>query len=159
MKIVLATIGAPRDRALAATIREYEARAARYFQLEVIEVPTSRATGASAAEVRRREGEALLTRLPDRLHRIALTRDGSRSSSSELAERLREMGTYGLPGAVFVLGGAFGLAADVLRTADETMRLSTFTFPHEIARLVLAEQIYRAGTIIRGEPYHKGTRP
>jgi 23S rRNA (pseudouridine1915-N3)-methyltransferase len=70
---------------------------------------------------------------------------------------LQRHATHGSAGAAFLIGGALGLADEVLRAADRRMRLSTFTFPHDIARLMLAEQLYRAGTIVRGEPYHKGS--
>lgn len=156
MKIVVASIGTPRDRAIAAAIRDYETRASRYFAFEVIEVPDIRATSLSPDEVRRREGEALMARIPDRLERLAVTRTGRSITSQELAGRLREMSTYGLPGAAFLIGGAFGLHSSVVDAAHGTLSLSGCTLPHDIARLVLAEQIYRAGTIIRGEPYHKG---
>lgn len=156
MRIAVVAIGSPRDSALAALIREYESRASRYFSFDVIEVPGVRGGSLNPDEVRRREGEALLAKTPVRLARFAVTRIGRSMSSSELATRLGEMGTYGLPGAAFIIGGAHGLDEAVLEAAEERLSLSAFTFPHEIARLVLAEQIYRAGTINRGEPYHKG---
>lgn len=158
MRIIMACIGAPRDRAIAAAINEYETRAARYFNFEVVEVPSVNARTGPPDEVRRLEGEALMARIPDRLERFAVTRTGRSITSVEFAERLRDMATYGLPGAAFVIGGAFGLHRSVVDAAHGTLSLSACTYPHDIARLVLAEQIYRAGTIIRGEPYHKGPR-
>lgn len=145
-------VGKP-GRVLARPIAVFEERAGRYFDLEVVEVRPGR--GAPDA-VREEEGRALLARLPDRCRTYALTRAGDGVASRELAEELREIGTYGPGAAAWVIGGAFGLSADVLAAADRRITLSPMTLPHELTRLVLAEQLYRAGTILRGEPYHKG---
>lgn len=153
MKLALAVVGAPRTPGLARAIEEYEERARRYFRLEVAEV--SPASG-DPGRARSREGRALLRRAPDELRLFALTREGKALTSAGLARHLDRMGTYGRPGAAFLVGGAHGLAADVLDRADHRLSLSPMTLPHELARLVLTEQIYRAGTILRGEPYHKG---
>jgi 23S rRNA (pseudouridine1915-N3)-methyltransferase len=146
-------------RLLQPAIAEYEQRAARYWTLDVIEVKEERAgKGASEEQVRAREGERLMARLPAGAHVIALTRAGGDAfSSARLARHLSELALRASPGAAFVIGGAFGLARELLIHADVRMRLSAFTLTHDLARLVLAEQLYRAGTIQRGEPYHKGS--
>lgn len=146
-------------RLLQPAIAEYEQRAARYWSLEVIEVKEERAgKGVSEEQVRAREGERLEERLPRGAHVIVLTRAGGDAfSSARLARHLSELATRASPGAAFVIGGAFGLARELLMRADLRMRLSAFTLTHDLARLVLAEQLYRAGTILRGEPYHKGS--
>lgn len=156
MKIVVIAVGTSDTPGVTAALRHYEERAGRYFDLEVIELPTA-AGGLSSDEVREREGEALLRRRPDDLELLALTREGKGMTSRALARYLGELATYGRPGAVFALGGAHGLASRVLEAARFRLSLSPMTLPHALARLVLAEQIYRAGTILRGEPYHKGT--
>lgn len=102
------------------------------------------------------EGERLLSRVPPGVEVAALTRDGTPLSSRGLADWLQELAVGGHPGVAFLIGGAYGLHGDVLSRARRRVSLSAMTLPHEFARLVLAEQIYRAGTIARGEPYHKG---
>lgn len=154
MKVALAAVGTPGTAGVARAIREYEERARRYFRLEVIEVASVSAPSPRA--VRRREGEALVRRVAEELEVFALTREGKGLTSRGLARYLGRLSTYGRPGAAFLLGGAHGLSASVRERADHRLSLSPMTLPHELARLVLTEQIYRAGTILRDEPYHKG---
>lgn len=156
MKVILAVVGKARGT-LAAPIAEYEKRAARYHSLEVVEVKerTSRKAGG-AAEVMEEEGKRLLARVPAGFEVVALHREGEGWSSVRLAEYLAEQALRASPGVAFLVGGAFGLSPEVLARARHHLSLSDFTMPHEMARLVLAEQLYRAGTISRGEPYHKG---
>ncbi len=135
--IVVGRAGAP----LKDAIFEYETRAGRYWKFNVIEV---------ASETR------LLARLPERAQIVALTRTGRGMSSTELAAYLEDHALHSTPEVCFVIGGALGLSPDVLDRAHKRWSLSDATLPHEMARLVLAEQLYRAGTIIRNEPYHKG---
>lgn len=150
----MAAVGSPGSGPVAAAIREYEERAARYFDFGTIEVESGDGDG-SPEEVRRREGRRLVSRVPDELHWLALTRRGKGIRSRRLARYLEELGTYGRPGIAFLVGGAHGLSDEVLGRARYRLSLSPMTLPHALARLVLTEQIYRAGTIVRGEPYHK----
>jgi 23S rRNA (pseudouridine1915-N3)-methyltransferase len=142
---------------MAQAIRDYETRAGHYFTLEPIEVQTARAGSSDPTRVKRDEAEALLRRLPDDAETFALTRTGKAIDTRHLAERLQRIGTYGPGGVAFVIGGAFGLDESVIERCRHRLSLSRFTLPHELARLVLAEQLYRAGTLLRGEPYHKGS--
>jgi 23S rRNA (pseudouridine1915-N3)-methyltransferase len=140
---------------LADAVAEFETRASRYWNLEVVEVREERARKTATPEaVRDAESARLLARVPDGVEILALTRTGDAWSSQRFAKHLESVALKG-EGAAFLLGGALGLGDDVLRIADRRMRLSTMTLPHDMARLVLAEQLYRAGTILRGEPYHK----
>lgn len=152
MRLTILCVGRP-GRLLAGPIADYERRVGRYFQVETVEVATG---GGGPTRVRSSEGDALLARMPERHRVFALTRDGDPIDSRGLAAELEDIGTYGPGGAAWIIGGAFGLSAAVLDRADRRVSLSALTFPHELARLVLAEQLYRAGTILRGEPYHKG---
>lgn len=144
--------------ALGEAVADYEARAARYWKLEVIEVPggVKGSASAPAPRVLAAEAERILGKIPGGLEVVALTRAGRATSSRELAAYLQGLGTGSAPGVAFVIGGAFGLGEAVLARASRRLALSALTLPHEMARLVLAEQLYRAGTIVRGEPYHKG---
>ncbi len=156
MRVVVASVGKPKPGGLADAIREYEGRLAHYFKYESLELPAASLPDDRAEEARGKEAEAILRRLPAELALYALTRRGKLLSTRELAARLEEMATYGRPGAAFVIGGAHGLDPSVLARAEVELSLSKMTLPHELARLVLVEQLYRAGTILRGEPYHKG---
>ena len=154
MRLVVAVVGKPRDRHLAAAIEEYETRAARYWPLVVSEVREASGRGVSAADARRREGERLVERLPAAGLVVACDERGDRLTSAEFAALL--VGARDAARDVaFVVGGAFGLDEAVRDAASRSLQLAPWTLPHELARLVLAEQLYRAGTIARGEPYHK----
>ncbi|HEX6058741.1 MAG TPA: 23S rRNA (pseudouridine(1915)-N(3))-methyltransferase RlmH [Gemmatimonadaceae bacterium] len=154
MKIVVVAVGKPRDRALAAAIGEYETRARRYWPLEVHEVREEAARAASADLVREREGARLLARLPAGAALVACDETGEGLTSSEFAAWLQQERERARDVA-FAIGGAYGLAPAVRQASVRRIALAPWTLPHELARLVLAEQLYRAGTIVRGEPYHK----
>lgn len=154
MRIAVAVVGKPRDRALAAAIAEYETRAARYWPLEVHEVREETARAVPADLVREREAERLLARVPAGARVVACDERGTGLSSESFAAWLRERRDLAQDVA-FAIGGAYGLGAAVRERAALVLSLAPWTLPHELARLVLAEQLYRAGTIVRGEPYHK----
>jgi len=156
MKIAVVVVGKVRG-SLEEAVRDYEERARRYWKLTVTEVAAGTAGGdATPQRVREAEGSRILARIPEDLEVVALTRAGEGMGSREMASYLAELATRSAPGVCFVIGGAFGLDESVLRRAKRKVGLSAFTLPHEMARAVLAEQLYRAGTIVRGEPYHKG---
>jgi 23S rRNA (pseudouridine1915-N3)-methyltransferase len=157
VKIVVIAVGKP-GALLAEAIREYESRAARYWSIEFIEVRAERALGeADQRRVKDAESVRVLERVTMGYELFALTRGGGDAwTSTRLAKHLGDLAARSRPGAAFMIGGAFGLSDDALMRADRRLRLSTFTLPHDVARLVLAEQLYRAGSILRGEPYHKG---
>ena len=154
MRLVVAVVGKPRDRHLAAAIDDYETRAARYWPLEIVEVREASARGVVAAEVREREGARLLERVPVGAQVVACDERGERLSSAEFAQFV-SAARERAQSIAFVIGGAYGLPDAVRAQSTRTIQLAPWTLPHELARLVLAEQVYRAGTIVRGEPYHK----
>jgi 23S rRNA (pseudouridine1915-N3)-methyltransferase len=142
---------------LAGAVADYEERTRRYWKLEIVEVGAgARGRDPSPERVMEAEAGRLLARLPADHEVIALTRAGRAMDSRRLARYLGERAVRSVPGVAFVLGGAYGLGEEVLARAARRLSLSAMTLPHEMARLVLVEQLYRAGTILRGEPYHKG---
>jgi 23S rRNA (pseudouridine1915-N3)-methyltransferase len=154
VRLVVAVVGKPRDRHLGAAIDEYETRAARYWPLEVVEVREVSARGVDPVDVRSREGERLLERVLSTARLVACDERGDRLTSAQFATLLGDSRDRAQD-MTFVIGGAFGLSDEVRDRAFRAIQLAPWTLPHELARLVLAEQLYRAGTLIRGEPYHK----
>jgi 23S rRNA (pseudouridine1915-N3)-methyltransferase len=154
VRLVVAVVGKPRDRHLAAAISEYEMRAARYWPLDVVEVREASGRGVSAADARAREGSRLLERVPEGALVIACDERGDQLTSAEFS-RVVSGARERAQDIAFVIGGAYGLPDEVRSRSGRSIQLAPFTLPHELARLVLAEQLYRAGTIVRGEPYHK----
>ncbi len=158
MKVTVLAVGRVKG-ALEVPVKDFERRAGRYWKLDVVEVDAGGPKGGdkSPQAVRAAEGERLERRIPAGTDIVALTRRGEALSSMELARYLEERGVRSSPGVTFVLGGAFGLDDALLAKASKRLALSPMTMPHEMARLVLAEQLYRAGTILKNEPYHKGS--
>jgi 23S rRNA (pseudouridine1915-N3)-methyltransferase len=154
MRLVVAVVGKARNQALGEAIRDYEKRAARYWPLDVHEVREERAAGISVDKVREREGQRLADKLPDRAQTVTCDIKGRAFDSKQFAEFLQSAREQDRDLA-FLIGGAFGLASELTSRSSIRLSLAPWTLPHELARLVLVEQIYRAGTIVRGEPYHK----
>jgi 23S rRNA (pseudouridine1915-N3)-methyltransferase len=154
VRLVVAAVGRPRDRALADAIAEYERRASRYWPLTIIEVREEPGRGRTPAQVIDTEGDRLLARLPTPSLVVACDPGGKSMTSDAFASWLTERRDRG-ESVAFVIGGAHGLSSVVRERASVRLSLAPWTLPHELARLVLAEQLYRAGTIARGEPYHK----
>lgn len=154
MRFVVAVVGRPRDANLAAAIREYETRAGRYWPLAVHEVREEPARAGSADLVRDREAARLLDAVPPGATVVACELNGRSMTSEQFAQWMQEQRERARDVAMLI-GGAAGLGAAVKQRASASLALAPWTLPHELARLVLAEQLYRAGTIGRGEPYHK----
>ncbi len=152
MKVVIAAVGKPRNAALATAIAQYEERAARYWPIEVREVKEESGR-ASPDQVKAKEAERLRARTEGATVVVCDERGSSMTSPqfAELLQGARESARD----VAFVIGGAHGLADSLRAAAQKKIALAPWTLPHELARLVLAEQLYRAGTIVRGEPYHK----
>ncbi|MEQ1691151.1 MAG: 23S rRNA (pseudouridine(1915)-N(3))-methyltransferase RlmH [Gemmatimonas sp.] len=154
MRVSLLAVGRPRHAGLAAAIQDYESRAARYWPLDVIEVKEESARGATADHVRARESERLLERLAPDARVVACDPGGDAMDSEAFAQWLSALRDRA-QSVAFVIGGAYGLGTPIRARAMRRLSLAPWTLPHELARLVLSEQLYRAGTIARGEPYHK----
>jgi 23S rRNA (pseudouridine1915-N3)-methyltransferase len=154
MRLVVAVVGKARNAALGEAIRDYETRAARYWPLDVHEVREERATGIPVDRVKEREALRLSEQVPEGAQTVACEIGGKSLSSEQFAEFLQTSREQDRDLA-FLIGGAFGLGPSLTKASTMKLSLASWTLPHEIARLVLIEQIYRAGTIVRGEPYHK----
>jgi 23S rRNA (pseudouridine1915-N3)-methyltransferase len=153
VKITVLAVGKVKSP-LAEAARHYEERAAHYWKLSFIEVEAGAGSKSDPKQVKAAEEERLLPHLDGGSQVIALTRTGQPMGSRAFAAYLQDHATHSRD-VSFVIGGAFGLGENLLARARQ-LTLSAMTFPHEVARLLLAEQLYRAGTILRGEPYHKG---
>ncbi len=153
MQVILAAIGKPRNAALAAAIAFYEMRAGRYWPLVVHEVREEPARSASPELVRAREGERLAAKVGTA--DLVVCDERGEAMTSEAFARYLQASRERAHDVAFVVGGAYGVAADLRDRAAKRLALAPWTLPHEMARLVLTEQLYRAGTIVRGEPYHK----
>jgi len=155
MKVMCVVVGGVKGP-IARVVGDYAERAERYWRTEWVEVEAGARGRTDPEGVMEAEAERILARLPERAEVAALTRVGKGMTSRGLSTWIQRAAVHGRDVA-FVIGGAFGLHPSVLDRADRALSLSPMTLPHEIARLVLAEQIYRAGTISRNEPYHKGS--
>lgn len=155
MALHLVTVGRIKDRSIGDACERYVARVKRYMKFDVTEVRDAGRRDSRAGLAREEESKALLRAIPATSQLVALTRSGKEETSSRFARRLEGWRDGGVD-VGFVIGGAHGLDERVLSRAHHLLSISKWTLPHELARLVLLEQLYRACTILRGEPYHKG---
>lgn len=159
MGVRILCLGKLRERFFADAAAEYGKRLSRLMPVQVVELPDeqepARPSDALCERVMRTEAERLLKVIEPQEYVIALCVEGKQPSSEELAEKLDLLFTAGKSRVAFVIGGSLGLHAEVLARADERMSMSRMTFPHQLARVVLLEQLYRAAKIRAGERYHK----
>ena len=159
MKITLVTVGKIKERYFEDAIREYAKRLSRYCKLDIIQVADEKTPdGAGEAierQIKEKEGQRILSLIRDDAYVIALAIEGKMLDSEELAERIEKLGVSGISQIVFVIGGSLGLSAQVMKRADYALSFSRMTFPHQLMRVILLEQIYRSYRIIHKEPYHK----
>ena len=159
MNISIVTVGKLKEKYLKQGIDEYLKRLSAYAKMEIVEVPDEKApeelSETEMMIVKQKEGERILAKINPDAHVIALAIEGKLKSSEELADGLDKLATYGKSKVAFVIGGSLGLSEDVLKRADEKLSFSKMTFPHQLMRLILVEQVYRAFRIIKGAPYHK----
>lgn len=159
MNISVVTVGKLKEKYLKQGIEEYTKRLSAYAKIEIIEVPDEKApeemSEAEMEQVKKKEGERILAKVSTDAHVIALAIEGKKQSSEELAANLDRLALHGKSKIAFIIGGSLGLSGEVLSRANEKLSFSKMTFPHQLMRLILVEQIYRAFRINRGEPYHK----
>lgn len=159
MHISIVTVGKLKEKYLKLGIEEYVKRLNSYAKIDLIEVSDEKApeelSEVEMEQVKQKEGERILAKVNQDTYVIALAINGKLKSSEELAETLDKLATYGKSKVAFIIGGSLGLSNDVLKRADEQLSFSKMTFPHQLMKLILVEQVYRAFRINRGEPYHK----
>lgn len=159
MKITLITVGKIKETYLKQAIVEYTKRLGKYCKLEIVEVADEKtpdnAGAAMENAIRTREAERILKYVKEDAYVITLEIDGTQLSSEELAEKIEKLGVQGISHIVFIIGGSIGLGEEVLQKSDYALSFSKMTFPHQLMRVILLEQIYRSYRIISGEPYHK----
>ncbi|ATH93890.1 50S rRNA methyltransferase [Bacillus glycinifermentans] len=159
MNISIVAIGKLKEKYLKQGIDEYIKRLSAYAKVDIIELPDEKAPENLSDQdmkiVKDKEGDRILSKISPDAHVIALAIEGKMKSSEELADNMDRLTTYGKSKVTFVIGGSLGLSNAVLKRADEKLSFSRMTFPHQLMRLVLLEQVYRAFRINRGEPYHK----
>ncbi|WP_340480735.1 23S rRNA (pseudouridine(1915)-N(3))-methyltransferase RlmH [Bifidobacterium longum] len=159
MNIDIVCVGRIKERYLADAIAEYSKRLSRYCKLNIIEVADEKTPEHASAgverQIRAKEGERIAKHLKDGAFVIALAIDGQMLSSEGLAAKVSQLGVQGVSHIQLVIGGSIGLDEAVLKRADYKLSFSKMTFPHQLMRVILLEQIYRAYKINAGEPYHK----
>lgn len=159
MRVSLICVGKLKEKYLTMGIMEYKKRLGRYCKLEIIELPDEKTpdnAGAAMVElIKKKEGDRILKVLRKDSYCIALAIEGNSLSSVELSERLEKLYVSGNSHISYVIGGSLGLSDEVLKRADYQISFSKMTFPHQLIRLILLEQIYRTYRIINNEPYHK----
>lgn len=159
MKLTLVTVGKIKEKFFTDAIAEYSKRLSRYCKLEIIQVADEKtpdkASEAEERQIKEKEGERILAQIKDDAYVIALAIEGQMLSSEQLAEKIERLGIAGQSQIVMVIGGSLGLSEAVLKRADYKLSFSKMTFPHQLMRVILLEQIYRSYRIISGQPYHK----
>ncbi len=159
MNITFVTVGKIKEKYFRDAVAEYQKRLSKYCKLEIVEVADGktpdRASETEEAQIKQKEAARILKAVRDNAYCIALAIDGKKRDSVNLAAHIEQLGLSGKSHLVFVIGGSLGLHESVTQRADETLSFSDMTFPHQLMRVILMEQIYRCFRILNGEPYHK----
>ena len=159
MKITILTVGKIKEKYLKDAIAEYSKRLSKYCKLEIVEVADEK-TPDNASEVveeqiRTKEAERLLKYVKYGAYVVTLEISGKQLTSEKLAEKIDTLGIQGTSHIIFIIGGSIGLGQEVLTRSNYALSFSKMTFPHQLMRVILLEQVYRSYRIINGEPYHK----
>ena len=159
MKITVLCVGKVKEKFFTDAIKEYSKRLSRYCKLEIVEAADEKTPdGASELvvnQIKEKEAERMEKYLPDSAYVIALAIEGKKLTSEKLAEKIDSLGISGTSHLVFLIGGSLGMSDRLLKRADYLLSFSDMTFPHQLMRVILLEQVYRSYRIIHGEPYHK----
>lgn len=159
MKITIITVGKIKEKYLKDAIAEYSKRLGKYCKLEIVEVADEKtienASEAVEDAIREKEAERILKYIRQDAYIITLEIGGKLLSSEELAQKIETLGIQGTSHIIFIIGGSIGLGKAVLEKSDFALSFSRMTFPHQLMRVILLEQVYRSYRIINGEPYHK----
>ena len=159
MKIDILCVGKLKEKYLKEGVLEYSKRLSRFCQLNIIESSDEKTddikTETERKAVLAKEGERIRKHLSPDAYVIALVIEGERLSSEELAERIEKLTVYGKAHIQFIIGGSLGIEEDIIKNADMRLSFSPMTFPHQLMRMILLEQIYRSFKIINGQTYHK----
>lgn len=159
MNLTIISVGKLKEKYLKEGINEYLKRLSKYAKVEIIEVPDEKApenlSQREEENIKDKEGQNILKHIKENMFVVALDIQGKHLSSEEFAQFLSQRAIEGNSSIAFIIGGSIGLSKGVLNRADFKLSFSKMTFPHQLMRLILLEQIYRAYRIISGEPYHK----
>ena len=159
MNITIATVGKVKDKYMKMGIEEFSKRLKPYAKINIVEVADEKApetlSQADMEIVKKKEAERLLAKIGENDYVIVLAIEGKMKTSEELAAGLDSLMTYGRSKVSFVIGGSLGLHESIYKRADELLSFSKMTFPHQLMKLILLEQVYRAFKIMKNEPYHK----
>ena len=159
MKITILTVGKIKEKYLKDAIAEYAKRLSRYCKLEIVEVADEKtienASQVLETQIRDKEAERLMKYIREDAYVITLEIKGKQLTSEELSEKINQLGIQGKSHIIFVIGGSIGLGDEILKRSDYALSFSKMTFPHQLMRVILLEQIYRSYRIINEEPYHK----
>jgi len=159
MNITIIAVGKIKEKNMVKVLEEYVKRLSGYCRLNLIEVPDKKApeslSDQEKEKVKKAEGEGILKNIKDGMYVIALDIKGNKMSSEEFSEKINSLGIQGTSNVAFIIGGSLGLSDEVKKRANYLLSFSPMTFPHQLMRIILLEQIYRAFKIINNEPYHK----
>ncbi|GFI65377.1 ribosomal RNA large subunit methyltransferase H [Lachnospiraceae bacterium] len=159
MKITIVCVGKVKEKFFREAVSEYEKRLSRYCRFDIVEVADEKTPEGAGSlleeQIREKEGRRILEKLREDAFVCTLEINGKRLSSEELARWMEKLTVGGTSHIMFVIGGSLGLHESVSRRADLRLSFSDMTFPHQLMRVILTEQVYRAFRIIHGEPYHK----
>lgn len=159
MNIDIICVGKLKEKYLKQAIEEYSKRLSRYCKLNIIELPDEKtpdnASEKEELQIKDKEGNLILNKIKDNSYVIAMDLKGKQLTSEELSNFVQELGVRGESNLVFVIGGSLGLSEAVIKRANYKLCFSKMTFPHQLFRVMLLEQIYRGFRIMKGEPYHK----
>ena len=159
MNITVISVGKIKEKYLVDGIAEYSKRLSKYCKLNLIEVPDEKAPEHLSEQdeliVKKKEGIKILSKIKENTYVIVLAIDGEQLTSENFSKKLDKLMVEGVSDITFVIGGSLGLSDDVMKRSDYRLSFSKMTFPHQLMKMVLLEQVYRGWRIIKGEPYHK----